>query len=143
ARQLGDPGTARPHLRRRAPPGHHAAGEDVRTCGGGGVNRPIRKVAIALAVLFLALFVNLNVVQVGKGSGYRNDSRNQRVLLNEYSTPRGQIVVQGTSIATSKKTPDELKYLRVYPNGPEFAPATGYYSFIYGTNGIEYAENSI
>jgi peptidoglycan glycosyltransferase len=107
------------------------------------VNRPIRKVAIALAVLFLALFVNLNVVQVGKGSDYRNDSRNQRVLLNEYSTPRGQIVVQGTAIAQSKKKSDELKYLRVYPDGPEYAPATGYYSFIYGTSGIEYAENSI
>lgn len=107
------------------------------------MNRPIRKVTIAFAVLFLALFVNLNVVQVLKGSSYRDDRGNRRVLLNEYSNPRGQIVVQGTNIAESRKTKDELKYLRVYPNGPVFAPATGYYSFIYGTNGIEDAENRV
>jgi peptidoglycan glycosyltransferase len=107
------------------------------------MNRPIRKVAIALGLMFLALFVNLNVVQVVKGSDYRNDSQNRRVLLNEYSTPRGQIVVQGSPVALSKATKDELKYLRVYPQGPEYAPATGYYSFIYGADGIEAVENPI
>jgi peptidoglycan glycosyltransferase len=111
------------------------------------MNRPIRKVSIALAVLFLALFVNLNVVQVVKGSSYRDDPNNRRVLLNEYSSPRGQIVVGGTgggrAIAESSATKDELKYLRKYPQGPIYAPATGYYSFIYGTSGTEFAENSI
>ncbi|MDT4921301.1 MAG: penicillin-binding protein [Pseudonocardiales bacterium] len=108
------------------------------------MNKPIRKVSIALAVLFLALFVNLNFVQVVKGSDYRNDPQNRRVLLNEYSSPRGQIVVQpGTPVAESKKTSDELKYLRNYPQGPIFAPVTGYYSFTYGATGIESAENDI
>jgi peptidoglycan glycosyltransferase len=84
------------------------------------MNNPMRKVAIALAVLFLALFVNLNVVQVFQGSKYRNNSDNRRVLLNEYASPRGNIVAtrgsQGsTNIAFSKKTGGELKYLRVYP----------------------------
>lgn len=115
------------------------------------MNKPIRKVAIALAVLFLALFVNLNVVQVFQGSSYRNNSENRRVLLNEYASPRGSIVVQGSNVALSTKTPnetkrpDELKYLRVYPKSTAqaFAPATGYYSFTYGTAGIEQAENDI
>jgi peptidoglycan glycosyltransferase len=107
------------------------------------MNRPIRRVAVALALLFLALVVNLNVVQVVKGGSYRNDERNQRVLLNEYSTPRGQIVVGGTAIAESKATKDELKYLRVYPQGPIYAAATGYYSFTHGATGIESAENDI
>lgn len=108
------------------------------------MNRPIRKVSVALAVLFVALFVNLNFVQVVKGSSYRDDPQNRRVLLNEYSSPRGQIVVQGTNIAASQKRKnDELKYLRVYPQGKIYAPATGYYSFIYGTSGIELAENGI
>jgi peptidoglycan glycosyltransferase len=113
------------------------------------MNRPIRKVGIALAVLFLALFVNLNVVQVVKGQSYRDDPQNRRVLLNEYSSPRGQIVVQGsatagnTAVAESQSTKDELKYLRVYPKGPVYAPATGFYSFTYGTSGIEDAENDI
>jgi peptidoglycan glycosyltransferase len=111
------------------------------------MNRPIRKVAVALAVLFLALFVNLNFVQVVKGGSYRNDPQNRRVLLAEYSSPRGQIVVQTSSgtvaVAESKATKDELKYLRVYPQGKIYAPATGYYSFTYGASGIEYAENDI
>lgn len=107
------------------------------------MNKPIRKVAIALAVLFLAIFANLNVVQVVKGSDYRNDPQNRRVLLNEYSSPRGQIVVQGKAIAESKETKDELKYLRVYPQGKVYAPVTGYYSFTYGASGIEAAENDI
>jgi peptidoglycan glycosyltransferase len=107
------------------------------------MNRPIRKVAVAMGLLFLALFINLNVVQVVKGDSYRNHAGNLRVQWNDYSSPRGQIVVQGNAVAESKATKDELKYLRVYPRGPIFAPATGYYSFNYGTSGIEAAENDI
>ena len=107
------------------------------------MNRPIRKVSIFVAVLFLAVFVNLNVVQVVQGSSYRDNSDNHRVLLNEYSSPRGQIVVDGTAVAQSRKKSDELKYLRVYPKGPTYAPVTGSYSFIYGPSGIEEAENDV
>jgi penicillin-binding protein A len=107
------------------------------------MNKPIRKVAIALAVLFVAMFANLNFVQVVKGSDYRNDPQNRRVLLNEYSSPRGQIVVQGTAIAESKATKDELKYLRVYKQGKIYAPVTGYYSFTYGATAMEGEENDI
>lgn len=108
------------------------------------MNNPIRKVAAALAVLFVALFVNLNLVQVVKSSDYRNNSENRRVLLNEYASPRGQIVVGGTAVAESKRTKnDELKYQRVYPQGKIYAPVTGYYSFIYGASSIEDAENDI
>jgi peptidoglycan glycosyltransferase len=107
------------------------------------MNKPIRRVAVALAVLFLALFVNLNYVQVVKGGDYRDDARNQRQLLNEYSTPRGQIVVQGKAVADSRKTSDELKYLRVYPQGKLYAPVTGYFSFTHNATGIEAAEDGI
>jgi peptidoglycan glycosyltransferase len=107
------------------------------------VNRATRRVAIALGVLFVALFVNLNVVQVVEGSSLRNNPQNRRVLLNEYSHPRGPIVASGTSIALSRETNDELKYLRRYPDGPVFAPVTGYDSFTYGLSGMEDAENSV
>jgi peptidoglycan glycosyltransferase len=91
----------------------------------------------------LALFINLNYVQVVKGDSYRDNPNNQRVLLNEYSTPRGQIIVGGTAIAQSVATPDEYKYLRQYPMGREYADITGWYSLVYGDNGIEEAENSV
>ncbi len=107
------------------------------------MNKPLRKVSIAVGVLFLALFVNLNVVQVLQGDSYRNNAGNRRVLLNEYASPRGQITVGGNAVADSVETNDELKYQRKYPRGPVYAAATGYYSFVYGKSGIEDATNSI
>jgi penicillin-binding protein A len=107
------------------------------------MNRPIRRVAIALGVLFAAIFVNLNFVQVVKSDEYRNHDGNKRVLLNEYASPRGQIVVQGTAIALSKQTSDELKYLRSYPQGAVYAPVTGFYSYVYGRSGIEESEDQV
>jgi peptidoglycan glycosyltransferase len=107
------------------------------------MNKQMRRLAIALGVLFAAIFVNLNVVQVVEGNSLRNNPENRRVLLNEYSHPRGPIVASGTSIAVSKATNDELKYLRRYPQGPVFAPVTGYDSFTYGLSGIEAAENGV
>jgi penicillin-binding protein A len=113
------------------------------------MNSSIRKVGAALAVLLVALFINLNYVQVVKGNSYRDNPQNQRVLLNEYASPRGDITVSGTAVAHSKATNDTLKYLRVYPQGPEYAPVTGFYSLgatpspYLGTSGIESAENSV
>src|SRR4051794_30819484 len=110
------------------------------------MNTPMRKVGLALAVMFIALFVNLNFVQFVQGDKYRNDSDNKRVLLNEYASPRGAIVASGTNVAFSvQRGNDELKYLRVYPKkyAEAMAPVTGFYSFVYGTDGIESAENEI
>lgn len=113
------------------------------------MNRAVLKVAAALAVLLAALFVNLNVVQVVKGDQYRNNPENRRVLLDEYASPRGQIIVDGTAVAESKKTNDALKYLRVYPQGKVYAPVTGFFSLAatpspyLGTEGVETAENSV
>ena len=113
------------------------------------MNKSIRKVSAALAVLLAALFVNMNFVQVVKGNDYRDNPDNLRVLLNEHASPRGDIVVAGAAIAHSKQTDDEQKYRRVYPNGPLYAPVTGFYSLdaptspYLGTQGIEYEENSV
>ncbi|MCW2498042.1 penicillin-binding protein 2 [Jatrophihabitans sp.] len=113
------------------------------------MNPSIRKVSAVLGVLMVALFLNLNFVQVVKGSSYRDAPDNSRVLLNEYASPRGQIIVGGSPVAESKATNDELKYLRVYPQGPLYAPVTGFYSITatpspyLGTEGIEKYEDSV
>ncbi len=101
------------------------------------MNRPIRRVALAVGVLLLALVVNLNWVQVVKSDAYRSDPANRRVLLDEYSRQRGSIIVQGKPIAQSVATSDRLKYLRKYPGGPVYAPLTGYYSLYYGDSALE------
>ncbi|MBV9592856.1 MAG: penicillin-binding protein 2, partial [Actinobacteria bacterium] len=107
------------------------------------MNRQIRRVAAAVGVLMLAIFLNLNYVQVVRGNAYRDNPANRRVILTEYSTPRGQIVVGGKAIAQSVATNDELKYLRQYPDGPVYAPLTGYYSLVYGKDGLEATDDAI
>jgi peptidoglycan glycosyltransferase len=107
------------------------------------VNTPVRRIAIAVMVMVLLLMANLTYVQVVKAGDYRNDPRNQRVLLAEYSRQRGQISADGQVLASSSVTNDRLRYLRNYPDGPEYAPITGYYSVIYGSSGMERASDSV
>jgi peptidoglycan glycosyltransferase len=66
-----------------------------------------------------------------------------RTLYQDYSQERGQIIADGQPLADSVPTNGKLKYLRTYPKGPVFAPATGFYSFVYGTTGIEQAQNDV
>ena len=107
------------------------------------MNTPVRRIAIAVMVMVLMLFANLTYVQVVKAGDYRNDPRNQRVLLAEYSRQRGQISAEGQVLASSTETDDRLRYLRTYPDGPEYAPITGYYSVIYGSSGMERASDAV
>jgi peptidoglycan glycosyltransferase len=103
----------------------------------------MRKVAIAVLLLFGALLVNANYLQVVQANNLRDKPGNTRTLLSEYDRKRGDIVVDGTVVAKSVPTNDSLKYLRTYPGNDVYAPVTGFYSLIYGTTGIERAENSI
>ena len=107
------------------------------------MNTPVRRIAIAVMVMVLLLFANLTYVQVVKAGDYRNDPRNQRVLLAEYSRQRGQISAEGQVLASSAETDDRLRYQRTYPDGPEYAPITGYYSVIYGSSGMERAADAV
>jgi peptidoglycan glycosyltransferase len=108
------------------------------------VNKPIRRVAITCLLLFAILLVNDNVVQFADAKTLRDKPGNTRLLFQQYDRKRGDIVTStGVTIASSIPTTDALKYLRTYPNGPLFAPITGYYSIVYGASQIESAENSI
>jgi peptidoglycan glycosyltransferase len=107
------------------------------------MNRSLRRVAIAALVMFLALLINANVVQVGRAGALKNNPHNVREIYKEFAYRRGPIVVDGHAIALSKRVRDNYKYLRIYPGGPAYAPITGYYSLQDGATGIEDAENDI
>lgn len=108
------------------------------------MNKPVRRVAIAMLVLFAMLVLNANYIQVVKATEYQTDPGNTRVLLEEYERQRGSIIVDGRAVASSQATPDDrLEYLRTYANGPMYAHTTGYYSLIYSTAGIERAEDDL
>jgi peptidoglycan glycosyltransferase len=107
------------------------------------VNAPLRRVAISVLVLFTLLILNVNYIQVVQADKLRSDPGNTRTISAEYSRARGSITVGGTEIAKSVKTKDSLAYLRQYPQAQIYAPVTGYYSLIYGSWGIERADNGI
>lgn len=105
------------------------------------MNRPVRRVALAMLVLFGLLVANANYVQVFQGDSLRADPGNSRVLLDEYERQRGTISVDGRPAAESVQTDDKLKYLRSYPDKGKYAAVTGFYSLIYGATGLEQTQN--
>jgi peptidoglycan glycosyltransferase len=106
------------------------------------VNKPLRKVGIAMLVMVVLLLGNATYIQVFKADAYRTDPRNQRVLLDEYARQRGRIVSSnGDVLANTTTTDDRLKYQRTYADGPMYAPVTGYYSVRYGAGGLERTED--
>lgn len=107
------------------------------------MNRPLRRVAVGVLVLFAALMVNANYLQAYRADSLRNDPNNARVLIQQYQHERGSIIVGGDEVARSVATDDALKYLRRYPQDSLYAHVTGYYSVVSGATGIERAENDV
>ncbi len=107
------------------------------------MNRPVRRVALAVMVMVVVLLANSTYIQVVKAGDYRDDPRNQRVQIDEYSRQRGQITAGGQVLAQSVSTNDRLKYLRQYPSGPAFSPITGFFSTVYGSSGLEKATDGV
>ncbi|MGY2065958.1 peptidoglycan D,D-transpeptidase FtsI family protein [Blastococcus sp. SYSU DS0619] len=101
------------------------------------MNAPLRRVAISVLVLFTLLIVNVNIIQVVRSDSLRGDNRNTRVLAETYDRERGSIIVDGTEVAMSVPTDGRLTYLRTYPQGPLYAPVTGYHSLVYGNTYLE------
>ncbi|MEW2506403.1 peptidoglycan D,D-transpeptidase FtsI family protein [Amycolatopsis sp. CA-161197] len=108
------------------------------------MNTPLRKVGMAMLVMIVLLLANDTYIQVVKADDYRTDSRNQRVLYDEYSRQRGQIVTpDGVVLAGVKASSDKFKFTRTYTDGPMYAPVTGFYSINYGAGGLERAEDDV
>lgn len=102
----------------------------------------IRKVGLGLVILFLAVFLQLNYVQIFAAERIASNNANVRSLLREYSIKRGDILtLDGTTVAVSKPTDGKLKFRRTYPEGELYAHTTGYYSIRYGTSRIESTYN--
>jgi peptidoglycan glycosyltransferase len=99
------------------------------------VNKPIRRLSFVVALLFCALLVATTWIQFATAQSIDNLPGNRRTLLAGYSRDRGDILVNGTPIAQSVPTKDELKYVRIYPSAKLYSQVTGYYSFTYGAGG--------
>ena len=110
------------------------------------MNRPIRNLAIACMVLFLALMINVTYLQYWQSDDLTSLSKhadNSRVRKYNYSQPRGSITVDGKVVAESRKSKDQYKFLRFYPKGPQYAAISGFFGYEYGPMGVEASENDV
>lgn len=105
------------------------------------MNKELRRVSAVILAMFLTLFISSSVIQVIAVNALESDGRNVRVLYDSFSTERGPILVDGVPIAESQPVEDAYSYLRVYSNGPLYAPVTGYLTLNQGNTGIEDAMN--
>jgi penicillin-binding protein A len=110
------------------------------------MNKQIRRLAVALLACYLVLFVQLNVLAVGRQQELNADPRNNRQTERDFNRPRGAIVAaDGTVLARSVPSPrgDQFRYQREYPTGDLFGNVTGYYTFSFGSTQIERTENDV
>ena len=115
-----------------------------------GMNRPIKRIAIATLVLFLILLVDVNYLQAVQAPSLANKPLNDRTEYAQNQVQRGNIVTaDGVTIATSKPSTGLFSYQREYPGGAAYAPVTGYDTIFTQAQapnyaiGVERAENDL
>jgi peptidoglycan glycosyltransferase len=106
------------------------------------MERRIRRVGIFLIVCFVAIFVQLNIIQVLKADSLANDQNNPSVIAVARSQTRGSILsADGVTLVSSTLAPKGsiYKYQRVYDpyTAVLFSQITGFDSINYGKYGIE------
>ncbi|HUP70475.1 MAG TPA: penicillin-binding protein 2 [Acidimicrobiales bacterium] len=102
------------------------------------MNPQIRRLGLVLLVLFLALFLRLNDLQVLRSERLATAPGNTRTVVRDFSRERGTIqAADGAIVARSVPVDDDFERLREYPEGELFAHISGYFSFTYGTEGVE------
>lgn len=108
------------------------------------MNRQIRLLGLGLMVLFAAIFLQMNYLQVIHAGALNSNPRNGEQVVKQYNARRGNVIsADGTTLAYSVPSGDQFKYLRKYPTGSLFEQVTGYFSFIYGSDGAERYYNQI
>jgi len=110
-----------------------------------GLSKRIRWMGVFILVCFVAVFVQLNNLQVVQAHKYATAAGNPAVIAARNSQPRGTITtIEGTVLAQSSKAPKGSAYAydRQYPAGPLFGQITGTFSHIYGNFGVEASYNS-
>ena len=110
------------------------------------MERRIRRLGIALVLLFTIVFGQLAYVQVFAADSIKGNPANfSRQLIAEYNVQRGKIITtDGLVLAESVPAPkgSRYRYERRYPQGDLYGYITGYYSSIFGRSAIEESMNT-
>jgi peptidoglycan glycosyltransferase len=110
------------------------------------MEKRIRRLGIFMVLCFVALFIQLNNIQVVKAHNLATSPNNPAVIQTERTQPRGEILASdGTVLAQSVVAPagDYYKYQRTYPAATAglFANIVGWDSINYGKLGVEASYN--
>ena len=107
------------------------------------MNRALRRISLACLVMFVLLLINVNYLQGFQANSLAGQKGNSRTFDQQYQYQRGSIsTADGVVVAKSRPVKGIYKFQRYYPYGPVYAPVTGYDS-LYGSTGIEQAENKL
>jgi len=107
------------------------------------VNRPIRRVAVVVMLMFGLLLANGTYMTLFRDQALAAEPQNRRVRDAEFAQDRGAILAAGkTEIATTDPVKDRFRFQRSYPAGSLYAPVTGYYSYDHASSGLESTYNS-
>ncbi|MDQ1360444.1 MAG: penicillin-binding protein [Acidimicrobiaceae bacterium] len=110
------------------------------------MEKRIRRLGVFMLLCFVALFIQLNNIQVLKAHSLATSQENPKVIQAARTQPRGEILASdGTVLAQSVLAApgDYYKYQRVYPPATAslYSNIVGYDSLIYGKLGVEASYN--
>jgi penicillin-binding protein A len=112
-----------------------------------GMATRTRSLGVALLLLFGLLFGNVFRLQVLQGPHYANHPGNTRNAVRDFGRARGSILTaDGVIVAQSVKNPDtssKFDFIRQYPKPRRYAHLAGYFSFTFGSTGIERSHNGV
>jgi peptidoglycan glycosyltransferase len=105
------------------------------------MNVSLRRAAYAMFLAFAVLVGAVTYIQVVRGSEYKNDARNARVVATRTGRERGPILTADEVVlaASTPSSIDPKLYVRSYPEGDLYAHTVGYTSVLFGSTGLESA----
>ena len=106
------------------------------------MERQVRHLGAGLLVLFSMLFLQLNWLQVVRADKLANAPGNNRNAIRDFNRDRG-VIRTADDVVVARSVPSEGTFnrLRRYPEAELFAHVTGYFSFTFGTEGVERTYN--
>ncbi|MFI6443393.1 penicillin-binding transpeptidase domain-containing protein [Kitasatospora sp. NPDC050543] len=102
-----------------------------------------RRAGTFCVLLIVALAAQATRVQVFQRERLDHNPANQRLTIERYSQPRGNIRVGADTVTGSVPTGGRYDYRRTYTDGPTYAAVTGYSSQTYGNSLLEGTEDAV
>ncbi|MCP3909595.1 MAG: penicillin-binding protein 2 [Actinomycetia bacterium] len=102
------------------------------------MNRAIARLGLVMMVGYTVLFLQLNNIQLIGAERLKENPENNRAVVRDFGQARGSIVTaDGAVVARSVEVVGQFEHARQYPLGDLFGHVAGYFSFNFGSSGVE------